>query len=176
MNNLQASSGLKIWKTLKLDGRLNTADELRERLSSNDLVGPYASQLLGHPDFRVVHDPMELDLVVLSVRQLGFSKWVTRQQIYDRAMMHGLKLCPSEVGPQLCAQQWRIRRLSLTSKTLFIGMEPILCVDGRPGGTLAVFTLEYPLLRERTWLGAMFADPHSLWGGSNKWVFVLPRQ
>lgn len=48
--------------------------------------------------------PEQMDIIILTVADLGFSQGATTKQIYARAKKLGLELCPAEVGPRLSLQ------------------------------------------------------------------------
>jgi hypothetical protein len=119
-----------IWKTIEL-GTYRNANELRDALDSarcgsekvsikvsgqtppavpiyNDGRAPYchlealANEIIGRPAFALSRTKSELDLVVLSVFELGFGKQgASIKDIYERAELLGFALCPPEVGPAL---------------------------------------------------------------------------
>jgi len=49
--------------------------------------------------FPLAHAPRKIDLVVVSVAELGFPREASRAAIFARAEELGLQLCPPEVGP-----------------------------------------------------------------------------
>ena len=76
-----------------------------------------ADEILGRPAFPFIKQPVDLDLVVLSVFELGFgaqaartdvalgaSAEVSLRDIYARAVSLGFELSPAEVGPVLRLQ------------------------------------------------------------------------
>jgi hypothetical protein len=103
----------------------------------------------------------QLDLVELSVTDLGFHGGASRAEIYKRALELGLELAPAEVGPVL--------RLNDTKQALgawyLIGMEPIAGLDRRPG--------VFHVLRDDGGLSlrADGGDAHYHWDGV-RFVFV----
>jgi hypothetical protein len=111
-----------IWKTIKLGTGLKVADDFREALKAAGChFGDWGNEILGKPAFTVSETEMEIDLVNVSVAELGFKGGTTFKKICDRAAELGLKLCPAEVGPQL--------RLQYVDKPkgewFLIAMEPI---------------------------------------------------
>jgi len=92
--------GFPVWKTIKLGTGLKTADDFREALKDGGFrIGDWANDILGKPAFKAAVEETEIDLVVVSVAELGFKKGATREDIYKRAQELGLEVCPSEVGP-----------------------------------------------------------------------------
>lgn len=103
-----------------------TKDELVEELKEKDIyISSYAKDLLDSPDFKTSKSTEELELVRLTVADLGFRNGATTDEIYARAEELGLELCPSEVGPQL--------RLSYTGNDwIYIAMKQISDRDAYP--------------------------------------------
>ena len=103
-----------------------------------------------------------LDLVVLSVKELGFPQGAQLKDIYEAAKNQGLDLCPAEVGPQL--------RLQYTDQPngewLIIAMEPI----NDSVGVLSLFNVE----RDGgvRWLHADYGLPDNFWYADGRLVFV----
>lgn len=115
--------------------------------------------------FMVAAEETEVDLVVVSVAELGFKNGVKREDIYARAKELGLGLCPAEVGPQL--------RLQYADQSggewLVIGMEPIT----GSGGSLRLFRVGHGDFG--LWLGGSCGGPDSIWRAGRRFVFV-PRK
>jgi len=153
----------KVFKTIKLGTGLKTPDDFRKSLEDAGMkVGDWANDILGKPAFTVAIEEVEVDLVVVSVAELGFRKGATREQIYTRAKELGLELCPSEVGPQL--------RLKYTDQPngewLIVAMEPI--TDS--AGSLRLFDVERD--DSDLWLCGSYDIPGSIWSADSRFVFV----
>lgn len=161
-------SDFALWKTIKLGTGLTTADDFRHALKSGGYhIGDWGNDILGRRAFTVAGDEeTEVDLVVLSVAELGFKDGASRKDIYKRALKLGLELCPAEIGPQLRLQY----KDQPNGEWLLIGMEPITASDGR----LRVFSVEHDA--HGLWLLGSFGGPASFWGGAGRWVFVRPRK
>ena len=89
-------------------------------------VGDWANSVLEQPAFTIATEETEVDLVVVSVSELGFQYRATRAQIYQRAQEFGLELCPPEVGPQLRLQYQEQHE----DESLLVGIEPMDVSDG----------------------------------------------
>jgi hypothetical protein len=143
-----------IWKTIDL-GTYRNANVLRDALDSahcraervdikvsgqappagpiyNDGTAPYcylealASEIIGRPAFALSRTKSKLDLVVLSVFELGFKEGASIKDIYARAELLGFALCPPEVGPLL-----RLQYLDQPQRELLhIAMQPIARYNG----------------------------------------------
>jgi len=154
-----------IWKTIKLGTGFKTADEFRRALRDGGFrISGWASDILGNPAFKVASEETEVDLIKVTVAELGFKEGVRRDQIYERAKEFGLELCPAEVGPQL-----RLRyKDQPNGEWILVAMEPIFASDGRPG----LFFVGRPA--SGLWLGGRWGRPGLFWGADHLWVFCRP--
>lgn len=103
----------------------------------------------------------EVELVMVSVAELGFSNGATFNQIVNRARKLGLDLCLSEVGPALRM----CYRDQPKDEWLRIAMKPIADSDGG----LDVFIVgcdDGGLCLRASWF-----DPQGVWGPDHLWVF-----
>ncbi len=151
-----------IWKTIKLGTGLKTADDFREAIKDRGMkIGDGANDILGKPQFTVVTKETELDLVVISVAELGFKSGATREQIYARAKEFGLDLCPAEVGPQLRLQY----QDQPDGEWLVIAMEPIIASVG----DLELFSVKR--YDSDLWLRGVYDYPASVWYAAHRFVF-----
>jgi hypothetical protein len=100
-------------------GTYRNAEELRAALNDGGCATGDVDDLLS----QVVLSPVrkELDLMVVTVEDLGLAERVDRKEIYDRARALNLDLCPAEVGPQL----WLQHKDRINEPQLYIGMEPL---------------------------------------------------
>ena len=154
----------KTWKTVKLGTGLKTADDFRKALTNAGCnIGSWANDILGKPVFSVSSEETEVELVVVSVAELGFKNGATRKDIYKRAEELGFALCPSEVGPQL-----RLRYNDQPNgEWLLIGMEPIAVSDG----DLRVFGVGRDDDGSQ-WLDGGCGSPVLVWSADLHWVFL----
>jgi hypothetical protein len=152
---------LNVWRTLTL-GQHGSPNAYRDALEfSGFRIGDYAGQIL--EKISVSQTPVEVDLVRVTVADLGFKDGARCDAIYARAIELGLELCPAEVGPAL--------RLVYKEDTYtVVGMEPM--IDS--GDYWRVFNV-YTDLGERV-LGGDRGRPGGFWVGSDQWVFVRPRK
>jgi hypothetical protein len=111
-----AASETRIWKTITVGGSsgVNAVRVAMETAPCPMLIGDDADEVLGRPAFPFGRKPVELDLVVVSVFQLGLGDQASRndvelssavevslRDVYARAVALGFELCPAEVGPAL---------------------------------------------------------------------------
>lgn len=156
-----------IWKTIQLGTGLKSADDFRRDLTTGGFhIGNWGNDILGKPAFKVSSKLTEVDLVNLSVAELGFKDGATRKDIYERAISLGLELCPNEVGPQLRLQY----KDQPMGEWLCIAMKPI--ADSL--GFLDVFLVEHD--DDGLWLDGVSGSPGSFLDGSDRLVFVRPRK
>lgn len=154
----------KTFRTLKLGTGISDGDGFRSALKDAELrIGDLANDILGKPAFTVSPEAKEVELVVVSVADLGFKNTATRKDIYARANELGLDLCPAEVGPQL--------RLQYTDQPkgewLIIGMEPI-DISLRQ---FRIFDVER-IHNDERWLSSDNGDPVHVWHATDRWVFL----
>ena len=152
------------WKTIML-GTHKTVKDLSQALTDGGFrIGDYAAQILKKTP--LAETEMEIELVLVSVADLGFTKATSRDAIYDRAKELGLDLVPAEVGPQL--------RLAYTNQPMnewmVMAMEPI---PGSGGGQ-DVFGVEHR--GDGRWLLGLSGDPVSMWYPAYRWVFARRKQ
>lgn len=155
----------KVRKTIKL-GLHKTSAEYRKALKKAGVdIGVYAGKILDEQT-PIAETETEVDLVVVTPRELGFRKEPTFTQICDKAIEKGLQRCPREVGPAL--------RLAYPEQPLNewlrVAMEPV----ADSGGGLGVFGVGR--VDGVRWLGASYFCPQGAWGLDAQFVFVRPRK
>lgn len=150
------------WKTIRLGVHKN-ADEYRKAIKAvGGKISDWANDILGKPAFTVADQLMDIDLVVVTVAELGFPKGATRADIYKRAAEFGLEPCPAEVGPAL-----RLQYLDQPKgEWLRIAMEPIVVSLGGP----YIFRVERD--DSGLWLHFGYDNPDGVWGAGSQWVFA----
>ena len=123
--------------TLTLGAQRSGADLLERLIEEKCRVSLWSTQALENPDFPVAAAEITVDIVVVSMLEMGFaeSELATLDTIYDRAKQMGLETCPIEIAPQLRLRfldqpDWR------TGEQLgefFVGSEPfVLTREGLP--------------------------------------------
>jgi hypothetical protein len=89
------------WKRITL-GTYRGVNALRRALDAARVrVGDSADEALGRPAFQFSPARTDVDLVVVSVAELGFQDATPLADIHRRAFELGLELCPAEVAPLL---------------------------------------------------------------------------
>jgi hypothetical protein len=158
-----------VWRTVELGTGLKTAADFRGALNkANCGIGDWGNDILGKPAFTVASEESEVDLVMVTVAELGFGDGAKRSDIYARAIELGLEPCSNEVGPQLCLQ---CKDQPEKDQWLLIGMEPIVDSDG----SFVVFLIGR-LGDSGLWLGAGDGDAGDFWFGSRRFIFLRPRK
>ncbi len=156
-------SNWKIWKTIKLGG-IKTADDFHKKL---DLCCGYIAALIDRVNYSVTEAETEVDLVLVTVAELGFENGASRPDIYERAQKLGLILCSAEVGPQLRIQY----RDQPVNQWIYIGMNPVEIGAWKPViPRVGVTCFCEP------WLDAWDGYPDNFSESYRYWVFAKPRE
>jgi hypothetical protein len=162
---IKAASELPLWKTVTI-GMHRGVDAVRNALDQARMaVGESADEVLGRPAFTFASERRELDLVVVSVAQLGFgAHGATLADIHARALALGLELCPEEVGPQLRLQY----RNQPVGEFLHIAMQPQRTYHGAP--------IDFSLANSGAGLALLggSASPELVISANVTFVFVRP--
>ena len=151
------------WKTIKL-GTFKNVDEIRKALKAGGhSIGDWANDILGKPAFKVSETEQDVELVNVSVEELGFKDGARYADICKRALELGLDYCPAEVGPQL-----RLQYKDQSNGTyVVVAMEAITDSVGR----FRVFYVERYDGGDR-WLDSYNGHPDDVWGDSRRFVFL----
>ncbi len=169
-----------IWKTIKLGTGLRTPEDfvhaVKKVRSTPDAyygICEVALRLLSTPAFTVSEIETEVDLVIVSIGQLGFDdNFTCYADIFARAQSLGLELCPAEVGPQL-----RIQYMDQPEEEhLSLAMEPIA---SPVGGAHLGFVVE-----KKNWYGIKVHADLTIYSGGlhrrchrdERLIFVKPRK
>jgi hypothetical protein len=158
------ASSFKIWRTLTLGAGPKTADAYCQALKAAGFtIDDWAKDILSKPAFTVAAKETKIDLVNVSVTELGFSNGASTKQIYDRAKELGLFLCPDEAGPALRL----VYKDQPRGEWLHVAMESIADSVGDPD----VFSVGHYVTGR--WLRAYCDRPDDFWDASGRWVFAL---
>ena len=123
----------------------------------------YAKSMLKNREFVPGKNPEEATLIRLTVADLGFKSSATTDQIYERAQILGLELCPADTGPN-----YRLKyRNQPLNEWIYMGMKQIADSDGYPD----VFKLGR--YGDGLWLRDSWAGPGREWNPDYKFVFRL---
>ena len=153
----------EVWKTIKL-GTIKNADEFRKALKKAGFkISDWANNIIGKPAFTVASSEEEIELVNLSVEELGFKNGAKYGDICTRAKELGLELCPNEVGPQLRLQY----KDQPKGEWLRIAMEPITVSLGY----LLIFDVEHG--GDDLWLYSRIGHSFGFCDANYRFVFRL---
>ena len=141
-----------------------TAEQLIAEMEAAHInISDYAKSMMENRDFVPGKNREEATLIRLTVADLGFKTSATTDQIYERAQILGLELCPPDTGPNY--------RLKYKNKPLNewirIGMKQIADSGGYP----YVFRLGRDDVG--LWLYSHWAEPGREWGPAHMFVFRL---
>lgn len=136
-------------------------EDLIGELKNNFRVSKTAEEMLKSTDFTVLEDKEQIDLVKLTVRDLGFPKGATTDEIYEKAKELGLELCPAETGPYLRLQY----KDQPMNEYLRIGMKQITDTSGDPN-IFGVYRRS-----DGAWLNDYWANPTDEWLPGHEFVF-----
>src|SRR3989338_10973474 len=91
-------------------------------------ISDYTKSMLKNREFVPGKNPEEATLIRLTVADLGFKSSATIDQIYKRAQILGLELCPPDTGPN-----YRLKyKNQPLGEWINVGMKPITDSDGYP--------------------------------------------
>lgn len=153
--------GRIVQKEIKIGGK--DKKELQDEMIKDGFkVGDYAKSMLENKEFKTSKTSENIDLVILSVADLGFPEGARRDKIYERAKEMGLEIAPAEVGPQLRLQYAD----QPMDEYLVIGMEPISDSSGSPG----LFSV--PHNSDGRFLDSYRGLPDDGWSSYDRFVFV----
>lgn len=155
---------LKVWKTIKIGTAIKNGAFCSELEKKDFRIGDWARDMLGQKVFNVdvATQEEDVDLVRLSVANLGFKEGARYDAICARATEMGLELCPAEVGPQLRLQYKDQPR----GEWILVAMEPITDSNGR----LRIFHVEHD--GSGLWLHGRYGRPDGFWDPDSLWVFL----
>ncbi len=123
--------------TITLGTHRSGADLLDALTEEKCRVSLWSTQALENPDFPVVAAEITVDIVIVSMLEMGFAEGerATLDTIYDRAKQMGLETCPLETAAQLRLQflnqpDWTTEE---RRGVFFVGSEPfVLTREGLP--------------------------------------------
>ncbi len=183
--------------TITLGTHRSGADLLAALIEKKCRTSVWSAQAFENPDFPVVAEQITVDIVVVSMRELGFAEdeLATLKTIYARAKQMGLETCPVETAAQLRLQfldqpDWSTgERLS----DFFVASEPfVLTPDDLPKIFSVVRDDRYPhpetgislwLISNGTVDAGDAERPHRLFNASDpegldlggRFAFVIPK-
>ena len=128
-------------------------------------ISDYTKSMLKNREFVPGKNPEEATLIRLTVADLGFKSSATTDQIYERAQILGLELCPADTGPN-----YRLKyRNQPLGEWIYMGMKQITDSGGDPH----VFELVRYDDGLGLWLNDYLARPDREWYSDVEFVFRL---
>ena len=119
--------------------------------------------MLNNREFVPGKNPEEATLIRLTVADLGFKSSATTDQIYERAQILGLELCPADTGPN-----YRLKYQNQPlNEWIYMGMKQISVSDGNP------LVFELGRNDDGLWLYGPWASPGNEWNPDDEFVFRL---
>lgn len=158
-------STIHVFKTITRGGISKL--QLLQYLKDKEIhVSDWATGMMQQDAFTVASEEEQIDLVVVSVADLGFSERTPYDIICQRAREHGLEKCRPGDGPQL-RYQYLDQPLG---ECLTVAHEAIRGSDG----DLDIFSVEHA--GNGLWLGGGYCGlPDSLWDPDCRFVFHAPQ-
>lgn len=152
--------------SLEIGGKGKTTDELIEAIEDSGMkVSDWAKDIMRTPKFTeaLKAAPKTVDLVMLDVGDLRYSRGGTTTQIFDQGNELGLDKCDPRVGPyqRMADQDQKM------NDWYWIAMDPITDSNGDP----RVFRLSRVV--DGLWLRSGWAYPDGRWGPLSEFVFSL---
>ncbi|MCI0542671.1 hypothetical protein L0Y69_02905 [bacterium] len=139
-----------------------SADQLISEIEAFDKISDHGKSMLKNREFVPGKNREKITLIRLTVADLGFKSGATTDQIYERAQILGLELCPADTGPN-----YRLKyRNQPLNELIYMGMKQVADSDGRQ----SVFGLERD---DGLWLHGFWAVPGNGWHPDHKFVFRL---
>jgi hypothetical protein len=158
-----------IWKTITL-GMCKSPDEYRKALKQGRVsISDWGNDILDRIAYS--QEKIEVNLVVLSVSELGFYRSAKYKDLCAKALELGLQLCPAEVGlalrlsykDQPCGERLRIAMKAINSYGCY---DSILEV---------VHEVELEYEEDELWLGGNCGGPDIRRRIRSRFVFVRPK-
>ena len=123
--------------TVTLGTHTSGADLLQTLIEKKCMVSLWSIEALGNPDFPVVAEEITVDIVVVSMLEMGFAEGelATLDTIYNRAKQLGLEICPVETAAKLRLQFLDQQPWATGGRLgkFFVASEPfVLTPDGFP--------------------------------------------
>lgn len=85
-------------------GGIAKSDLLKQLEARGVQLNPFAHELFAHDGFTTLDTPTQIDVIQISVAQLGLTEGGTFAQIVECAVARGYSLCPLELGPHFRLQ------------------------------------------------------------------------
>lgn len=158
-------------------GGLNPA-QLKSRLRQQDIMlNEYAEQLISDERFTTSETKSTIQIVELTIQDLGFPEGAVIPQILERISVLGFALCPVALAPHLRLAYFdqpegdtgiTTQKRQAPSGSITIASEPISLHDEFPKG----FYLRN--IKGDLWLRGYVADDLHVWNPNDHFIFMVP--
>lgn len=149
----------KIWKVIKITNK--PIPKLIEKLEKDNVyVSSYAKEIASQIE---TSKPEEVSLVLITLSD-WFNENPTTEEIYSKAKLKGLELCPASTGIHLRLNY----KEQMEGEWIYVGMNPITDSGGIP----YVFYVKRDIGGKR-WLDAFWVRPDDQWALGYRLVFRL---
>lgn len=170
-------STVRVWKTIEFDTGIKTPESFhlfverhnelegcKKGVNARSLkVSDNAKDTLRQVTFSTCR--RKINLIKVSLKQLGFNKETSRKQIYDRAKELDLIECHDETGAQLRLQyldQPKDERILVGMGAIgFSGFQNLFLLDAN---------------KSTIYLRAVFGGENGYWDNEFEWLFALPEK
>lgn len=152
---------LKIWRRIEIGGMKDKEYYLALLKENNIRISEGAKQMIKRMDFEKEKE-REVDLVKISVGQLGCRESGRLEEIYKNASKFGLELCPFQTALELCLQENGFN-------IIYVGMKPIVVKNN----DLLIFSIGHSEPGGAFWLQSSWAVKQSSFLESDEWIFAL---
>ncbi|MGL4573318.1 MAG: hypothetical protein ACRCV9_00850 [Burkholderiaceae bacterium] len=149
-------------------GGITKASLLKELEARGVQLNPFAHELFAHDGFTTLTAQVDINVIQVSVAQLGLAGGGTFDQIIEHALARGYALCPLELGPHFRlqfmhqAEGFLGHPLSANCKppgSITVASQPIVQSDDVPKGFYLRVIEGVPWLRGyRSWAGHVYAS------------------
>lgn len=160
--SLKTVQAWKTWKTIVVTDNF-APERLLDSLVLNQInLGFEVLQFLEVCDFAAPQKNQSVDLVKLSVSDLGYQSGATRKTVFSCAEKEGLKLCPNFMGPLLCLQyleQPKGDRIVIASASISLRSQSNL------------FFLQKHVYTDGIWLEMVKFSPNDFCQSGDEWIF-----
>jgi hypothetical protein len=149
------------WKRIKLGAYENVTELTKDLESSGFKMSEWAADIIGNPMFTLTNQERTVDLVNVSVAELGCTTPALLREIHARALNAGLQLCPPDAGPQI-RRQYSEHPLGMC---LGVAMEAIRGSDGNK------YFFRVLRVHSGLWLRTFSWDPDGAWLPEERFIF-----
>lgn len=156
---------MKVWRQVTLTTKLGRYPaEFPELLEAKKIRVGNGSALMKQNAFVEVFEEQTVDVVRVSVRELGGTNYTRYDEICEFANVHELDWCPPQLAPELLLQ---CPKATMGDEDLIMGMRSIRDGHGCPG----IFKINRDPERNKD-LGAIEAHPDTVFHPSDVFLFI----